>query len=53
LGLAQEEVKPIKIPEKLLVKLSVHKNIDLGSYVGGDTRDKKKKVYTYPQLHEM
>jgi hypothetical protein len=53
LGLTQEEVKPIKIPEKLLVKPSVHKNIDLRSYVGGDTRDKKKKVYTYPQLHEM
>ncbi|RHN50324.1 putative protein-serine/threonine phosphatase [Medicago truncatula] len=53
LGLAQEEVKSIEIPNKLLLKPSALKGIDLRSYVGGETGPKKKKVYTYPQLHEM
>jgi len=53
LGLAQEEVKPIKIRKKLLLKSSALKGIDLRSYVGDETGPKKKKVYTYLQLHEM
>jgi len=51
LGLAQDEMQPIEIPKKLLLKPSALKGIDLRSYVGGETEPKKKKVYTYPQLH--
>ena len=40
----QEEVKPIEIPKKLLLKPSTLKGIDLRSYVGSETGPKKKKV---------
>ena len=40
----QEEVKPIEIPKKLLLKPFALKGIDLRSYVGSETGPKKKKV---------
>ena len=53
LGLEEDGVRDIDVPKRSLLKPYANKGMDLGSYVGGINRKRKKKKYKYSELNEM